>query len=506
MMVSSERMQELNDIQYEMLYQSIKAGEQVPAGLQSTPGYLEFVERKYPIMQLNGNDTDERIYADMFVKEHTNNVLYAHDEKAWYRWDGSRFKRDVDGGIGRDATDTIRSFYEAASKVAGDDQHAKELRAKYIKLGQKNDTHKNRTAMLATASEYADIAITSDKFDQDPFLLNCPNGTIDLRTGEIAPNNKGNRLSKSTNTYYYPEAKHDTFDRYFDEITGGNQEIKDYIQKSVGYTMTGSTKEQCLFFLYGEGSNGKSTFIETIASVLDEYAYATKPETFVKSSFSGDYKDDGNWKGKRMVFSTETAEGSVWDNSFIKRMTGSDTVSSERKYENATNWKAQFKIWISGNHKPVVKDLSDGMWRRLRLIPFMVKIEEDKKDLDLPKKLEAEKSGILNWMIEGCKKYHAEGLKTPQLVANSVKEYRTESDIIQLWITERCTTALSGISEFNSILYNDYKNFCDDNGEQPVGKKAFPIQLAKKGYIRDDSNNKGARWVGIKLKGVNLNG
>jgi len=274
--------------------------------------------------------------------------------------------------------------------------------------------------------------------------------------------------------------------------------VFNYLKRIVGYSLTGDTSEQKLFFLHGFGANGKSVLVSTIQDLLGDYAMQTPVSTIMTRGRGSINNDIARLRGARFVATTETEEGSRFNESEVKLITGGDVIAARFLHQNYFEYKPQFTLWISGNHKPVPGD-SYGIWRRLILIPFDVRFSGDKKDKGLARKLRIELPGILNWAVEGCLEWQDKGLKTPQVILDATKDYQTEMDRINSWMQDCCVdNATNHHSTTASDLYASYKDWADDNGEWRMNQRIFGTKLAERGYQKK-RESRGWVYRGIKL-------
>ena len=247
----------------------------------------------------------------------------------------------------------------------------------------------------------------------------------------------------------------------------------------MGYTLTGSTSEQCTFFLYGTGRNGKSTFLDVIRDVFGDYASNIQPETIMVKTNTGNSanSDIARLKGARLVTTVEPNEGVRINEGLLKQLTGDDPVTARKLYSDEFEFKPEFKLWMATNHKPIIRGTDTGIWRRIHMIPFTVQIPEEKIDRNLKYKLKAEMTAIFKWCVDGCLMWQNEGLKMPKAVLDSVREYRREMDVISAFIDDRCQ--LSG-SVQSSTLYADYSAWADENNEYKMSATKFGLEIAKR--------------------------
>ena len=281
-------------------------------------------------------------------------------------------------------------------------------------------------------------------------------------------------------------------------IFNGDVSLIRYVQRAVGLSLTGFVGEQCMFFMFGSGKNGKSTFIETIKKLMREYAATTPSETLMKRDKSGVSNDVARLAGKRLVVSSETDEGQYLSESTLKTLTGQDIISARFLHQEFFEFQPQFKLWMFGNHKPIVRGTDHGIWRRIRLIPFTVTISDEERDPNLPAKLEKELSGIFNWALMGLQDYKLNGLGEPLAVSDAVEEYRAEMDVLGTFISEMCDCKPDAIVEVRA-LYLCYSEWCSDFGERPLPQRSFAIRLKERGFTPTRSKIGTRCWSGISV-------
>jgi putative DNA primase/helicase len=274
-------------------------------------------------------------------------------------------------------------------------------------------------------------------------------------------------------------------------------ELRHYVHKAIGYTLTGDTREQCFLFCYGTGRNGKSRFVEALEYVFGELA-TRAGKGIVAASYRGDLRELADICGARFILASETEEGEGLNEGVIKDLTGSDSLREEHKYERAFTFRAVGKLCICGNHKPTVRGTDGGIWRRVRLIPFTEKFEGDRDDRDLGEKLRAEASGILNWMVEGCLLWQREGLNIPDLVQAAVDEYRSEQDTLGHFLDENVIRHSSGKLPHN-LLYKTYDQWARENGYSPMSSNTLARRLAERNWTSRRTAKTKRLWLGVCL-------
>jgi putative DNA primase/helicase len=351
-------------------------------------------------------------------------------------------------------------------------------------------------AGIELAQSIPNVSVTSSMLDHDQMLVCAENAVIDLRTGKEIPANRGQLITKQIGTRYDPAATCPLWESFLETVTGGDKELIRFLQAAIGYTLTGLTTEQCLFFLHGKGQNGKGVFSTIIESLLGDYSQ-TAPESLfvVNKSGGGNSNDMARLVGCRLSVAAELDESAAFAESRLKSLTGSDTITARFLYKELFDFAPTHKFWISGNHKPAIKGTDMGIWRRIRLIPFTVTIPEEKKDKNLSEKLKAEMPGILNWAIEGCLRWQSEGLRVPSCVKKATEEYRAAEDVVGQFISE--ATAQHGETA-KSELFDHYLKWCDKCGiRSRLTSRKFNERIKERGDCDDVHTNKGAQWRGI---------
>ena len=427
------------------------------------------------------------------LKEHGKDLRFNSLWKKWLVWNGARWELD-DGYLIHDcALKMIKGIYKEL-KETSDYRERLEIE----KYGMQSESVRRRKAIVEAASWIPELNVKTDQLDKDPFLLNVLNATIDLRTGEIYKQKQEDLITRIANVDYDPNADCPTWKQFIREIMNYNTELIHFIQNAAGWAITGDTSEQTMFILFGTGANGKSTFLNTIMNLLGDYSVATPTETFMKKTGDQISNDIARLRGTRFVMTSEAEHGRRISEPLIKQITGSDRMTARFLYGEFFNFVPTFKIFMATNHKPVIKGTDHGIWRRIKLIPFTTRIEEEKQDKYLEKKLMQEASGILNWLIEGARRWCKEGLKTPNIIIRATDEYRAEMDVIGNFIKERCIQG-NGISIRARELFKCYQDWCGDHNEHAVSERFLGLRLKEMGLEQRRSND-GRYWQGIQLK------
>lgn len=415
--------------------------------------------------------------AERFAAEHGNDLRYCHPWRAWMVWDARRWTRDETGEVYRRAKTTVTRLYEAALEADGVDR--KDLAAHAMK----SDTRSRIAAMVELAQSEPRIPVLPDAFDADPWLLTVSNGTLDLRDGELREHRREDLLTKLVPVAYDASATCPLWEAFLDRVLAGDQELIAFVQRAVGYSLTGITREHCFFFLHGAGGNGKSTLLEVLRALFGELATHAEFATFLERKSDRGPRDMARFCGARFVTAIEAGEGRRFDEAALKSITGGDTITACRVFEQAFEFRPTFKIWLASNHLPVIRGTDRGMWRRLRLIPFDVEIPESEFDKDLDRKLMAELPGILAWAVRGCLAWQRDGLGAPLRVVDATAEYRAAMDTFGDFLRERCTVHSGGAVKA-SDLYSVYKEWALLAGEKPLSKKAVGMKLSERGFAK----------------------
>jgi len=370
-------------------------------------------------------------------------------------------------------------------------------REKIIPHANNSQSEARLKAMIALAKSEPEIPISIEELDNNPYLFNCKNGIVNLKSGSFNPHMKEDYITKQNNVKYNPEAACPIWNNFLKIIMNNNQYMIGYLQQIVGYSLTGDTKEQCMFIFTGTGANGKSTFLETVKSLMTEYSASASTSTFMQKQFASIPNDLAALKGKRIVSTSEPDKGFKLSESTVKQLTGSDTITARFLQQEFFDYKPEFKIFMLTNYLPQINGTDYGIWRRIRVIPFEISIPQEQQDKDLFNKLQSELSGILNWAIKGCLEWQKYGLQTPNKVKIHTKSYKNDMDIISNFITDCCYIDKT-MKITKGDLYSAYTQWCIDNKYEAEGKNSLSKHLITKGY-KDDRNSKARYWIGLSL-------
>jgi putative DNA primase/helicase len=469
-------------------------------GVQRTMPSLNsrFKDPKLPEGDLNEQDHEELgniptrysedSLADQFSAREEGDLRFV-PQWGWLLWTGQRWQRVSDVLIMERARPVCR---EVANQCKTDPQ-------------LKPSTQETLSRSIASAKTVAAVErlargdgrhfVAVDLWDADLWLFNTPGGTIDLRTGDLRPHRRDDRITKISNST--PQGDCPTWLEYLDQITGGDESLARYLQRLAGYALVGDPREECLDFFYGEGGNGKGTFLSTLQYAFGEYATTAAVETFIESKGDKHPCDLAKLAGVRLVVANEVDEGQHWDEARIKNLTGRDVMTARFMRQDFFDFLPQFTLIVAGNHKPALKTIDESIRRRFRLVPFNVTIPADQRNTKLKDQLRAEADGVLRWAVEGCLEWQKQGLNPPEAVLAATADYLETEDVFGMWLVD-CCERRSDYDELSALLYESYRLWKAARDEKAGGHKAFSTKLIGCGceLIRD---RKARKVSGIRL-------
>jgi putative DNA primase/helicase len=455
-------------------------GERVAKKIAGWLGYSE--PRSNTTRGSNSDIVTEDSAALEFVERHRDDLRYCHDRKSWFRWDGVRWVED-----------NCDLAFQWAREMARDMARDQDPRGKFI-MG--------RVAFAGNVERYAKsdpaIAVTSEFWDRDPWLLGTPDGTVDLKTGELRPSERADGITKTTLAAPARAGECPLWIKFLNEATRGDQDLIRFLQQWCGYCLTGITCEHALVFVYGLGGNGKSVFVNTIMAVMKDYAVTCATETLAESLGDRHPTELAALQGARLVAAAETERGKAWAEAKIKKMTGGDRIKARFMRQDEFEYRPQFKLTVVGNNKPTLKNVDEAMRRRFNIVPFPHKPEVPDRELEA--KLVAEAPAILQWMIDGCLDWQANGLIRPPVVVKATEEYFSDQETFPRWLEECCDGHPDGtVQTASSALYKSWVDYCKLFRGEPGGRSDFKTKMEEAGY-RGRHTNKGTQWVGIALR------
>jgi putative DNA primase/helicase len=454
--------------------------------LEENPDMLEQTEARLPIVlatkPLCSRFSDDDL-ALQFSEKHKNDLRYTAKWGTWHLWSQTRWAEEST----MRAYDMARKICRSAAAAEGVDKQAVARITSATTVG----------AVERMAKADRSHAMTVEQWDADPWLLNTPQETINLRSGEARRHRREDYCTKQTLSGLGDGCG--TWLHLLDTITDGDDQLQAFLRRVAGYLLTGATSEHALFFLYGTGANGKSTFINTLIGLLGDYAKIAPVEAFVASAHDRHPCDIAGLQGARLVVANETEDGQRWAESKIKSLTGGDVVTARRMRQDYFEFTPQFKLVIAGNHKPSIRSVDEALRRRLHMIPFAVTIPVSKRDSTLPEKLKAEWPGILRWCLDGCLEWQRVRLNPPEIVKSATDDYLATEDALGRWLEERCVVGQQFFAS-SSSLYRNWKEWAEAVGEYAGSQKRFAQTLGIRSGIASNRTRNGRGFRGLAMK------
>lgn len=432
--------------------------------------------------------------ADLFDNLYKQEVCWCKNLGGWYIWTGKEWQRDENDNIKKYGMVFYSILLKRLVSFQGDDEH-KKLFARHVKNSGESA---NINSMLDLVK--GKLGKSQHHFDLNDDLFNCDNGTREIIKMIFREHRAGDYITKMSNVFYDKDAKCPLWEKFIHEIFLGNKDIIEFMQRVIGYSLTGSTKEHCFFILYGEGRNGKSKFLETLAYMMGDYCLNCPTSTFIKRREIQNSNDLARLKGSRMVTAIENNDNVFLDEAIIKQITGGDKITARFLNKEFFEFKPTFKIFFATNHKPTISGTDKGIWRRIKMIPFNLVITDENDDKNLGEKLKLEVSGIFNWALKGYEEWSKCGLDTPAVITKLNKEYEESEDVIGQFIGDECIANENGIikvKEFKEKLFNTlgFK----------ISQRKIGDYMSKKGYKEKQNKYtvdnqqvrgyKGLRWL-----------
>ena len=447
--------------------------------------------------------------ARLLGEPHADVLRHADEMKAmWHHWDAVRLGVQNEGVVFPYIAAVAQALFaeslseENQVKEEKDDPHA--ARAKMLwAAAMRLESLAGLRSVATVAREHPKLKISMAQLDQHPLWLNTPGTTLDLETGKAWPNRIEDLITKVTGARYDPKATCPKWLAFLERMVP-DLEVRAFLQRSVGYSLTDDTSERCLWFFYGIGRNGKSTFLDVMRDMLGDYASNTAASTLMVKSHGDDRRNDiAILRGARFVSASESEEGQRLAESLIKQLAGGeDKVTARLMYAEFFSFKPTFKIFLATNAKPVIRGTDQAIWDRIHLVPFEVRLSEEQIDRGLAAKLKAERDGILNWALDGYRAWRAQGLRAPKAVVEATAEYRREMDHLGGFIEERCML-LDAVSGAAGQVYVAYRDWAEANGIRlPMTQKAMSLNLKARGFESKKDGRGVMVWIGLGLKPV----
>lgn len=428
-------------------------------------------------------------------------LLFCHSNKKWLRFDGCKWAW-CDKGEEYDAGKLIaENILEQALELTKLDPNSADSKIWFSHAKQVRNINRIKAMLNLAASEPGMSIASVNELDSNPMTLGIANGVLDLRTAKLLKPCPTMLLSRHTNVGFYPDAQCPTWINFLNQTFLNDQDTINYLQKALGYSLTGDVSEELLHFCYGQGKNGKSVMANVIVKIMGDYVQTANFDLLASKETNGATNDIARLAGARLVMANETKDNQRMDDQKLKSLVSTEKLTARYLYSEYFEFYPTFKIWLRGNFKPIITDCSHGAWRRLRLIPFENQVSDEKTDPDLEKKLMAEQEGIFAWMVDGCLKWQKERLQPSVKIQAASRVYQDESDILGEFLEDYCDVG-KGLIESQSTIYDAYKSYCIDSGGSYPHQKTLTRQLSAKGVMTSRKKEGGVvrRWYeGISL-------
>lgn len=450
------------------------------------------------VQRLEAATLTDQVLAETLVAVHGHGIRYVPELKRWFAWDGRRWVEDA-------AATRVEALAVVTARLvqmwAVTKLHDADKRKKLLGQALQAEGNQRVKAAVERARAVPEVAIPVGAFDAQPFLLNVQNGTLDLRTGALREHRQADLLTQGASVPYDPTATAPQWEAFLRTIFCNDEALIGYVQRVVGYCLAGDVSERAFFVLYGGGRNGKSVFVEVLRAVLGDYAAALDPQALLSHKDRPHPADLAVLRGKRLAYAQEAPEGRRLNEPLVKALTGGDTITVRVMHGNPFEMKPTFKLWLSTNSKPIIREMGTAMWDRIKLIPFRYTVpkgQEEKRHALVERFAVEEGAGVLRWAVAGYAAYLGHDLDEPATVREAVEDYREEMDALGRFVEESCAPG-PGYWTSTGDLYGAYQVWCRKNGEDAWTARGFGKALGERGFKSD--KERGERgWRGLRLK------
>ncbi len=448
-------------------------------------------QNKYVTGEMQFTDVTNVQY---FLKAYSQDIRYCITWNKFLWWTGTNCKLDSRDSVGERVIKFVHLMYRGQRYISD-----RNMQIAFERHLVKSESYRRILAMIGLLKMSGEIKIEEFELDKDNYLFNVNKLTLNLRTGKTNTPDPKHLITKKSKFIYDKNAECPNWNLFLKQIFNKDEQLIRFIQKAMGYAMSGDISEQCIFILWGCGANGKSTFLNVLLELFGDYACSTMIDTFMKKT-SEKTNDLARLKGMRLVTTSEVEQGKMFSESLIKSVTGEDTLTARFLYGEYFSFKPTFKLFMATNHKPKIRGGDNGIWRRIKMIPFTVTIPPEQRDKHLTEKLIAENSGILNWLIKGYSMWKKEGLGEPDAVREANEEYRMDMDVVGTFVND--CFELDASLKFKlptKLLYDTYVKWCMKNNERTLSQKWLSLRMQEKGFKRLVANSQ-RTWLGLILK------
>jgi P4 family phage/plasmid primase-like protien len=465
-------------------------------------GGKAYVERQIKQAREKVGEVKQEMLTDLgnarrLVRLHGADIRYVHSWRKWVAWENCHWQKDGDGSVVRMAKATIEEMFVEAARI-NDDQRRNAMRSYALK----SQAAQRLAAMVDLAKTEKEVVLAVEKLDADPLLLGVKNGVINLRTGTFRQAQREDYTTKIAGAAFNAKAECANWIAFLNKAFTADADLIAYVQRSVGYTLTGQTGEEVLFVLWGDGDNGKTTFRETLFALLGDYAVGADASLLITNKKTGGATPElARLHGRRLVTVNETEEGDRLNESRVKFITSHDIITARNLYEEPFDFPPTHKTFLTTNHKPIVRGADKGIWKRIHLWPFVYTFTKEERVVNFREQmLTPELPGILNWALAGLEAYRRVGLSPPKVVQEAIDEYREDMDIVGRWIEERCVRDQNA-KYATSVLHFDYQEWARDEVGFIMSAVAFGRELSSRGFAKIKVEGTNKRGIGgLKLR------
>lgn len=445
---------------------------------------------KAPVKAFNLTDLGN---AERLAGKYAGTIRYCHERGKWYVWSGTRWQLDTEGLPAQYAAAIARGLLAEAAKTDDPDK-----RSALAKWGLASENRTRLDAIVAIAKSRPELVVQAKDLDADPWSLNCLNGTVNLRDGTLRPHAKDDLNTRLAPVNYDHAADCPIFEAFLDRIFAGDKDLIGFVQRWIGYSLTGDITQQKLPIFYGVGANGKSVLLDTVMAIMGDYASPAPPNLLVKTGYQDHPTEIADLMGRRLVAASESEDGAALKIQLVKRLTGDQVLKARWMQGNYFSFQRTHKLILVTNNKPRVKEDSEAVWRRLFLVNFGVVIPTDQRDPRLLERLQAEWPGILAWMVRGCLDWQMGGLgQPPTSVVTATDANRASEDTVGKFIEERCDLVPEHYAIW-SELFKAYRAWAEDAGERPMSSMSFAEYLTKHG-VTSETRRIGRKTVKVRV-------
>jgi putative DNA primase/helicase len=436
--------------------------------------FTEQIIEPSEVLQGSANHTrNDAGRAERFVGRFGRDVRFVPEREIWITWHQDRWRVDNDGAVERLAVMMSKEMLDAAWQMPSASEPSQRVRSAAVREALRCGDRRVISNLIHLSRIDQRILLAVEKLDANPMVVGAKNLLVDLRTGESRAYSRDDFITRPLACDFDPESRCPRWEKFLVEVFP-DEGLRHYVHKAVGYTLTGDMREQIFFFLHGVGRNGKSVFVRTLEKHVFGKLSVRAGRGIAATTERGGYPatEVAELAGARLILTSETEQGQKLNENVIKDLSGGDAMRGRNLYENAFTFMPVGKLWIVGNHKPIIRGTDSGIWRRVRLIPFTQTFEGSADDRQLPEKLASEASGILNWVVRGCQLWQEEGLEMPDTVREAVKEYKRDEDRLADFIEDKIVESPgSGIK--HADLYKAYKDHSEVHGNHAWTSRAL---------------------------------